>query len=333
MESPHRLNTAQINLIKQKVQSVVQAHQQRDLESNEMPLNHEEQKKAAAMAMRVETFLEDYANVLMPDAQNMLSAGAKVIHDYINWETPRKELHALVSSVTDTFYETTASAAAQYLVTLAENPQLIDLISEVPKVWNDPVGIKRLMERFFTNIPAQTSFIVDLLGSHEDVLLQQKIISRIQTTVKDSAVPLTFFALILSNKQPLVEIPANIIQFENTQELHLYIFYLLFILNHTGSQAEKRMAAAQIYNLFKGSECLFLLQHYQTLQDPIAADWLRKCFEEMPVEGWLKFFKDANPERIVAIKQDERIVLIMRKILTASFNTQDDGSKNKHWLH
>jgi molecular chaperone DnaK len=293
MESPYRLNSAQVKVIQRKVLKELEDIRQRE----EQVRDHQRQEVARNEAL---IFIRDLTQImettekgLSPRHLSLLVSGKSLIHDYLDWNVPSDKLHGLEDSIRDTCYEAVSMLLQNEWMPIGQSPELIRWAQMSAATWQSPVALDASLEQLEMmhkpTIEKTLEAFKQPLFMGDDIL-QRKLFEQ----VKDSTSIVLLLAIILGlfGYQD-VRLPG--IDISNPDERTLLTIFLLGTLRK-GSLMARRRAAKQLFDLTQGSECFFLSEYLDQQDDPETLAWLEKSTVSVPAGAWLAHYQSSQPE-------------------------------------
>jgi len=274
MESPYRLNPAQIKVLQRKVWNEIYSIVR---------------SVAIVFAKKIEDFLSQYQNFLNPKQASLLAAGKELIYDYLGRNVSRKELQTLVSSV----YWTYNDVILSQIESIAGSPEFTQWVSNAANIRHIPSLLNASFEDFEKRFGNTIKSIVTLFKG-EEIELRDIVKQKLFAKVKESPT-VTLYAAIIFSKFVSVHTKIQGINITEAHDRILLIIFLLGELNKSTPQVVRRAVAQEIFNTYKNTNCLFLYEYIISETDPEVASWLARCIRENHTGVWLKRYFDADP--------------------------------------
>lgn len=257
MESPYRLNPAQVKVLQSKVHQELQ--HLREVEKDLQEKIHDARLKDRSLSFikTIDDFLAIYGTSLEPDQASLLSAGNELIRDYLDRNISRNEIMSLLSSVNFAFEDVLISLILSELRSLA-SPELTQWVNE--RITSNPTP--SFVGNFLDDFNKQVSDNIGVIKKLTGMLFQNgdaNSIGQVQgrLVAKASNMPTEFFllAMVLSRYAGLY-IPVTGL---NKQEIHSRFLLRVFLFNELRSSC-REAAVKEIFDLYEGAvgnqECL-----------------------------------------------------------------------------
>lgn len=316
MESPYRLNPAQIKVLQRKVEVVFEEVRR------EERLRRERQEQEAGRALarrwadRLQAFLRGQGVALSPAQGALLEAGRQLIEDYVSRGVAHEDLERLLSSVTSPYPDTILALLLQAAQTIADSPEMTELETRFagPSAERKPEDFLRELTQLR---PIEVPSIADLL-SRVETEFRASLLKRYFEKEGAAGPASLYLAMVATGRSAGYQPRFRNLTALSERERHLLTIYLLNELN-ASNWHERRLAAVQVLvEACKGTECFFLVHKRASEADPKIKSCLEDCIRAIPSGCWTKRILLADAAERRALTSDPLARKLSRKDLIAT---------------
>ncbi len=257
MESPYRLNPAQVKVLQSKVHQELQYLREVEKDLQEKIHDAKMKDRSLSFIKTIDDFLVLYGTSLEHDQASLLSAGNQLIRDSLDRNISRNEIMPLLSSVNFAFEDVLISLILSELRSLA-SPELTQWVNERITSNPTPTFVGNFLDEFnkqVSNNIAEIKNLIAILFQNGDITSIGQVKERLVAKAKNIPTDCFLLAIVLSRYAGLY-IPVTGLKI---QEIHSRFLLSFFLLNELHSSCREG-AIREIFDLYEGTvgiqECL-----------------------------------------------------------------------------
>ena len=312
IESPYRLNNAQIKVLKQAVQKWLSGRISREAERELEFEKYRTREQIISFKKKITQFLTTQQEYLDSKQISLLKGGNDLLEEYLRIDAPPQDLQKISSSIHFTYKEGIAIVIQKILKKLESSPEIKFLLSEVESNLYDPSFIGSSLQRLREKNEKEINLIIDLFRL-EDPASQQFICNKIFDKIKDSSFSTIFVSIILSFFLDLDTL-SHIKDFGIMEQDKTLLSILLF--NELGPKKpiyNRRMAAQMIYEKCLGIKCLSVVNYIGQEKNEKIKSYLRKSLEKIPEGAFYRFYLNADVKMKNKITSSKEMLIKLAK--------------------
>jgi molecular chaperone DnaK len=288
MESAYRLNPAQMNVLQRKVNAELHNMRLRVTEGNEQRRRDEAIADARSFSKALQDFLEIGRGSISADSLDLLTAGNKLIANYIDWNVPAEKLQDLIGSIRSTCDDAYLPLFRTQVLAIGQSSDIHQWAENCTTTWGSIEAFRRALDQLAAAHDQVSRGVSNYLAQakkNQETACFQKLF----TQVKESLPSSLFLAILLISASNTPAVPFRFIP-SNAAERRLLTILLLAVLLR-GAALERRTAAAELASLTSDQGKLFLSEYRNIQSDPEAKAWLDKCMASEPAGSFLAYYR------------------------------------------
>ena len=292
LESPYRLNPAQLKVLQRKVQKEIGSL--RDAESTRRNAEAEAEARtgAARFSETIAKFVQEFGDRVPNESKGLLNSGRLLVGEYLLANASVGDISVLAASLRSTFEETVFSLVVRELKSIGESPGFVE--------WQRSTSSKRskcdvvsAIDELKEIVRVPLTLIASLLRKAES----QSVVQKLGGTHQGTLDPVSIFILAQFFEFRLTAVHIDIVGNSNRELLRI------LILDHLARPSRYRFgltAGQALRDEFKGTTCLFLMEYLSPKIDPDLRSAVEDCLRQMPLGAWRKAWRecDYGPEFI-----------------------------------
>jgi molecular chaperone DnaK len=286
LESPYRLNPAQLSVLQRKVQKEI--GDLRDAEANRRNLEAEADVRGEARrsSEAIANFLQEFGNHLPNDSKALLDSGKAVVGEYLAANASAADISVLAASLRSTFEDVVVNLLHRELKSISESQTFAEWLHSASNK-RSRTGCLSAIAELKESSRVHLDLIASLLrGTNSSVLLEKLTIS---LPASFSAVSIFIVTQFFGFRPGTVHLRA---MRESNREL-LRILVLAQLARASGPHFGT-IAGQALRDEFRGTNCLFLLEYLFPETDPDLRSAVEDCLRQMPLGTWRKAWQECD---------------------------------------
>jgi len=288
LESPYRLNPAQLRVLKRKVQKEIGCLRDAEISRRNAEAEAEARAGAARFSETIANFLQEFGDTVPNDSKALLNSGRLLVGEYLLANASVGDISVLAASLRSTFEETVFKLVVRELKSVGELPRFIE--------WQQLSSSKRrkcdvisAIDELKKIVRVPLALIASLLRKADLQSLVQKLAGTHQRTLD----PVSIFILAQFFELRLTGVHIDIVGNSNRELLRI------LILDHLARPSRYRFgstAGQVLRDEFKGTTCLFLMEYLSPETDPDLRSSVEDCLRKVPLGTWRKAWRECDYE-------------------------------------
>jgi molecular chaperone DnaK len=284
LDSPYKLNPAQMKLLQRKVQHHIATVREAETSRKSLELQAAERARATKLSQIIAEFLQEFGEQVPTSCRSLLRSGGLLVEDYLSRDASARDLGVLAASVSETLVN------AGKLLLLDQLAALATPIAE----WGEANADKRIRADIVVAVSQldgilrpkieQLSHLISNLGA--EALFSQ--LSTSSTTLDSSSI----FILV----QFLNFVPSRA-HLDTLGTASRDLLRLLVLAQLASPHRQKSgVLGALARQEFSGSECLFLSEYLPSLLEGEARTAVLDCLRSAPLGSWRRAWRESKYE-------------------------------------
>ncbi len=318
MDSPYRLNPAQLKVLQKKVEKEIAHTRAAESAEHEAEAQHTARSAALELSNSIASFTKAFGTQMSGDREGLLQSGRLLLSDYVAAGASVSSLTELASSVEITYREAASTVVINEIASIADAPELL--------IWKDSAARQSAKCEVSATI---AGFEATFSGHLETIrtLLRSRAghMSTILACCPPTILPLATFVLThLTGAWPdPTEITAM-----RKHDRHLLRLLLLSQIANTELRAISTGALRNFVEEFKGADCVFLLDYLSPSLSGAVRAALEVCLTHVPAGSWRKAWKEAEYDAAFLTREP----IVRKQLLLETLTVLRCAENNPH-LH
>jgi molecular chaperone DnaK len=286
LESPYRLNPAQLSVLQRKVQKEIESL--RDAEANRRNLEAEAEARGEARrsSEAIATFLQEFGNHLPDDSKALLDSGKSVVGEYLAANASAADISVLSASLQFSFDDVVVKLLHRELKSISESQTFAKWLHSASKQ-NRSTGCLSAIAELKDTSRVHLDLIASLLRVKNSSVLLEKL--TISLPASFAVVSIFIVTQFFGFRPGTVHLRA--MRESNRELLRILVLAQLARArrSHFGS-----IVGQALRDEFKGTNCLFLLEFLSPETDPDLRSAVEDCLRQMPLGTWRKAWQESG---------------------------------------
>jgi hypothetical protein len=286
LESPYRLNPAQLRVLQRKVQKEIGSLRDAEFARRNAEAEVKARTEAARFSETVANFVQEFGERLPNSSKELLNSGRLLVGEYLLADASVDNIAVLAASLRSTFEETLLSLVERELKSIGESVGFI--------AWQESTASKRSKSdvvsaiddlREIVRVPV--ALIASLLRKADSQMLIQKLTGTRQGTPD----PVSIFILAQFFDFRLTAVHLDAVRNGSRELLRI------LILDHLVRPSRYRFgltAGQALRDEFKGTTCYFLMEYLSHKTDPELRSSVEDCLRQMPFGAWRRAWRECD---------------------------------------
>jgi molecular chaperone DnaK len=304
MQSPYRLNLAQLKVLKRKVTKELEDFHQQAAKLYEQQRLELARQETLAFMDHLDQLLQTAEGGLSQKYVSLLVSGKGLLQNYLDWFVTADKLHFLQASIQETCYEAVSASIVAEWVTISQSTEFTQWAYRTTSIWDNPAALDESLQQFGSQFNPSITKTVEVtrlpLFVRDDILLNKMF-----EQVKDSTSTLLLLAIVLEHFGNR-DVSLPIIDTSQPEQQTLHMIFMLDTLRKSSPGAKR-----------KAAKSLFYLTHHTIEPRPQLQLAVLQQLEEFGIQ-------DTIPECIgfLSPKNDPAVTIKLVELLTATHDAR-----------
>lgn len=285
LESPYRLNPAQLKLLRRKVEQQIGPLRDAEALRHELEADAEERAVAANLSCTIAKFLQEFGTQLPVDSKALLCSGESVIGEYLASGASAKDVRVLSTSLRSMFEDAVCSLLMHQLTSIAHSPGFTR--------WLDGNSVRRSRTDLLSSI-AELELAMETDLRQLAALLQtldSKVAFHKLTHIHQSVDAVSIFILAqFFGFRP----DAAHVGIVRNRDRDLMRTLVLAQLANPSRTCFGSTIDLVLRDEFMGRDCLCLSEYLSTVTDSGLRAAIDDCLRHMPLGTWRRAWRESN---------------------------------------
>jgi molecular chaperone DnaK len=285
LDSPYRLNPAQLKLLRRKVEQQIGPLRDAETLCRELEVEAEQRSVAASLSSSIARFLQDVGNQLPMDSRALLSSGRAVIGEYLASGASTKDIRLLSASIRSTFEDAACSLLMRRLTSVVDSPTFAEwlIANSITRSRTELLlaiaDLKLALEADLKELTALLQILNSKVTFHRLTATHQPI----------DAAAIFILAQFLGFTPDTVHI-----EIVRNYDRGLMRTLVLAQLANPSRSCFGSTTDLIVRDEFMGKDCLCLSEYLSTVTDPNHRAALDDCLRHMPLGTWRRAWKESK---------------------------------------